>query len=363
VSPESAIRFEEAGADPDRWHVALRAVSTLFGGLACGVRVERPDGTVSQIWHGLPDDLERDYLAHYHALDPWMPKARALPVGRCVPSQDLVPDHVLDASEFFQDFLRPRGLRELVGGIVERSPDQGLTTFAVMRANGERVFGRADAAQLESFLPRIGQALWIDRQLSALDTPGSDLRVASFVLDTRGVIRGQSRAAAALLEAGSSLVAPGGRLQAVCPISDAALWAQIHAATSGPGTGRCSPRYVAVRRTRGPALLATVALLGEHVSTLRVAGPRPGVLVVVHDPLQPVDLRLVESKLCQLYGLTPAEARVGALVGSGHSPNAAAAQLGITPGTARYQLKQAYSRAGLSGQRELVRLVSMLSQV
>lgn len=360
---QSDIRFEEAGADPDRWHGALRAVSALFGGLACGVRVERPDGAVSQIWHGLPDDLERDYLAHYHALDPWMPSARALPVGRCVPSQALVPDHVLDASEFFQDFLRPRGLRELVGGIVERSPDQRLTTFAVMRADGERAFGRAEAAQLESFLPRIGQALWIDRQLSALESPGSDVRVATFVLDTRGVIRSQSAAAAALLAEGSALVAPGGRLQAICPISDASLSAQMRDATSGTGTSGCSPRYVAVRRTKGPALLATVSVLGEQVSTLRVAGPRPGVLVVVRDPLQPVDLGLVESKLCQLYGLTPAEARVGALVGSGHSPNAAAARLGITPGTARYQLKQAYSRAGLSGQRELVRLVSMLSQV
>jgi hypothetical protein len=108
------------------------------------------------------DALAPSYLDHYHRLDPWMPSARSGPVGRCAPSEDFVPGHELDASEFYQDFLKPHGLREIVGGIADRSPDGAITTFALMRADGARSFDRSDAARLEPFLPRIRRALWID---------------------------------------------------------------------------------------------------------------------------------------------------------------------------------------------------------
>lgn len=351
--------FDEAGADPSRWGEALRTVSESFGGLASGVRIEAPDGSVTQLWHGLPEDFERDYLAHYHKLDPWMPTARSLPVGRCVPSQALVPDRVLEASEFFQDFLRPRGLREIVGGIVEQSDEEGIITFAVMRADGASPFDAVDAARLEQLIPRIRHARWIDRRLSELERPRTSSRVATFVLDVRGCIRSLNAAAEQLLAAGDAVFSRDGRLCAVCPLSDAALSAQLRDAFASDR----DVAYVALRRLRGPALIACASPLGERVPSSRVPGPRPGVLVLVHDPFQPVDVDLVVARLRQLYGLTPAEARVATLVGAGHSPREAAVRLGLTPGTVRFQLKQAYARADLTGQRELVRLVSLLSRL
>ncbi len=355
--------FDDAGPDPDRWRDSLGAIAAEFGGLAGGVRVEAPDGAVTQTWCGLSEAFERAYLDHYHRLDPWMPTARSRPVGRCAPSEDFVPGHVLDSSEFYQDFLKPHGLREIVGGIADRSPDGGITTFALMRADGAPSFDRSDAARLEPFLPRIRRALWIDQRLSELETAGAESNVAVLVLDSDGLIRSRNQAAEALLRSGDAITSAQNRLRATCPVSDATLSLLLRDARPGFNSGNSTKLQAALRRSKGPALIASVSTLSERVSSARVDGPRPGVLVVIHDPLCSIDLGLVESKLRSLYGLTAAEARVAALVGSGHSASQAALPLRITPGTARFQLKQIYAATGLSSQRELVRLVALLSRL
>jgi DNA-binding CsgD family transcriptional regulator len=63
----------------------------------------------------------------------------------------------------------------------------------------------------------------------------------------------------------------------------------------------------------------------------------------------------------RLLGLTPAEARVAALVGCGRSPREAAAEMGTSEGTVRNQLKQVFSKTETSRQTELIQLVQGLS--
>jgi DNA-binding CsgD family transcriptional regulator len=59
-----------------------------------------------------------------------------------------------------------------------------------------------------------------------------------------------------------------------------------------------------------------------------------------------------------LFDLTPAEARIAGLIGSGIRPRAAAAQLGLTEDTLRTTLKRVLAKTGLRGQVELVSLLS-----
>jgi DNA-binding CsgD family transcriptional regulator len=62
----------------------------------------------------------------------------------------------------------------------------------------------------------------------------------------------------------------------------------------------------------------------------------------------------------QLLGLTPAEARIAALVGSGLSPREAAELAGNSEGTVRTTLKQVYEKLDIGRQSELARLVARL---
>jgi len=70
--------------------------------------------------------------------------------------------------------------------------------------------------------------------------------------------------------------------------------------------------------------------------------------------------RLPEEVL-QLLGLTPAEARLAACVGSALAPSQAAARLGISVTTARSTLATVYAKLDISRQAELVRMVTLLT--
>jgi DNA-binding CsgD family transcriptional regulator len=59
-----------------------------------------------------------------------------------------------------------------------------------------------------------------------------------------------------------------------------------------------------------------------------------------------------------LFDLTPAEARLAALIAAGDAPVPAAAKLGITPSTARSVLKRVFQKTGVSRQAELVGLLA-----
>ena len=62
----------------------------------------------------------------------------------------------------------------------------------------------------------------------------------------------------------------------------------------------------------------------------------------------------------QILGLTPGEARVAALVGSGRPVKDAARELGITESTARSALKVAYEKLRIRKQSELAKVVARL---
>jgi DNA-binding CsgD family transcriptional regulator len=63
-------------------------------------------------------------------------------------------------------------------------------------------------------------------------------------------------------------------------------------------------------------------------------------------------------KVLQLLGLTPAESKIAALVGSGLSPREAAGLAGNTESTVRDTLKQVYEKLDIGRQSELAKLVA-----
>ena len=64
--------------------------------------------------------------------------------------------------------------------------------------------------------------------------------------------------------------------------------------------------------------------------------------------------------LRDLLGVTLAEARLAALVGSGATPRQAASQLGIAEETARSALKRVFAKTGVTRQSQLAGLLGRL---
>ena len=128
------------------------------------------------------------------------------------------------------------------------------------------------------------------------------------------------------------------------------------------------------------APLASTHARGEAVSSIPVPateGHPPVIVHVVpvsgaaHDIFSMASAVLIlatitprqppENLVYGLFDLTPAEARIAARISSGQSPREAAAQLGITEGTARTTLKRVFAKVGVSRQSELAALLSRLT--
>jgi DNA-binding CsgD family transcriptional regulator len=135
------------------------------------------------------------------------------------------------------------------------------------------------------------------------------------------------------------------------------------------------------------------AELGRFVDAIRVAAdtdPLPGDPIVVRRPLKPpVLIRILPIEaaarspflgarallmlldlgqrsapppglLAQVFGLTAAEAKLASLLGAGESVERAAERLGISPLTARTQLKAVFSKTDTHRQAELAALLLRL---
>ena len=102
----------------------------------------------------------------------------------------------------------------------------------------------------------------------------------------------------------------------------------------------------------GPQVLATVFPVALRLSEA------PALMVLLNDPRAPGPAD--PEPLLRLMGLTPSEAALAALIGSGSTPAEAAAARGITQSTARSTLKIIFSKLGLHRQADLAQIVTRL---
>ncbi len=121
-----------------------------------------------------------------------------------------------------------------------------------------------------------------------------------------------------------------------------------------------TPMAVSRRDGRPPLLLTGVPLGSEDAGGQTRREPA-ATLVLVIDPDDPAETGAASS--LELLGLTPAEARVATLVGSGLAPREVAAMLGNTEGTVRVQLQRAYGKLNISRQSELAAMVARVARL
>jgi len=131
----------------------------------------------------------------------------------------------------------------------------------------------------------------------------------------------------------------------------AALWSRV-AGPLGP---------IAMARPGRPPLLLTGVPLSPDDAGGHPRRHPAATLVIVVDPDEQ-EKSMVPASL-ELLGLTPAEARVATLVGSGLAPREAAAVLGNSEGTIRVQLHRVYAKLNLSRQSELAAMVARVARL
>jgi DNA-binding CsgD family transcriptional regulator/PAS domain-containing protein len=124
--------------------------------------------------------------------------------------------------------------------------------------------------------------------------------------------------------------------------------ARVADTCSAPGGAMKAPRPSG---KRSYAILIAPASPRFQVLSL----PRPEICVMITDPEG--GQLLPANQLQSAFGLTPAEARLAALLANGEELRTAAAKLSITYGTARVRLANLFEKTDTRRQGELVRLL------
>ena len=176
---------------------------------------------------------------------------------------------------------------------------------------------------------------------------------AVLLADSTGAVTGLNQRAAAIVAQGDGLFVCRGVLRCPCPGDTAVLHRLIGDAAQCDGRGGGAVRYgLRLRRSgrRPLSVLVTPFRCRDVVANAAVV-----IAVFVHDPecRQAIDVQVLRD----WYGLTPAEARVAALLTGGLSVKEIVERLGVGANTVRTHLKSIFSKTDTRRQAELIQLL------
>ena len=263
-------------------------------------------------------------------------------------------------SAFCHECALPNDFYHMLGVSGLSSDRQSLFILSVNRPKRYGHFSDADAKLLLALLPHLSRAQQIGQQLRSMqmvqELQGAALdqcTVPVLGLNVRGQVLYANAAAEALLHAGTVLRLHYGTLQASQPGEHQTLIQALHRASLlGQDVQGRPEEHLTFSRDGLPPLSGLLLPVTKR-------WPERGFTLLLKDPAA---RRTPPPVLLQhLYGLTPAEARVAALLTDGLTLDEIGAHLGTATATVRNQLKQVFAKTGARRQGDLIRLIMNLS--
>jgi DNA-binding CsgD family transcriptional regulator/PAS domain-containing protein len=356
-----------AALEPALWAPVMERYTDAIGGekgwLSLLNLVDGSGGDGGMLARIDPAEMDR-YVAHYadrnplhHVDDPGRFLAGWAP--RILTDEDWMPKSELVRTEYYNDFLKPQDIHACVMVRLARRGAE-TATINITRSARRGAFERADLALAQTLHPHLIRAFELGQKLAQSRALTSGFAAVFdesahglFLLDGDGRVRQLNRAAEELVAERKGLQVSGGRLVALETGAARALQGLV---------GRAASR-VADARTGGSMVLAVAASmvpLSVTVAPVRtpsvaLLGGGPVVIVCVTDT--EAGVRLPEQKLRDIFGLTPAEARLALALFEGASLTEAAEGLKISRFTAQNHLARVFEKTGVNRQAVLVKLM------
>ena len=348
----------EAALDSRRWPKFIESLSEVFhcvGGAL--LQRDRHSAEMGFIEFGGLDAGTRDaYQQYYCARSVWMPVALAGSSEFAI-GHELAPDkHSFERSEFYNDWLRPQGVYDAIGGVIERSSGS-LTVVTVLRAERAGLVTEAEKQIFARLMPHVRRAIDIHRRLYGLQLQRDGalqaldgLQIGIVLTDRAGRPMFANRVAEEILSRGDGLALVRGQLRAAGPQDTRKLAALIlGAAKTSRGLGHESGGVLSLPTSTGTAVTVLVS------PCTRLGLLEPAALVFLGRPLP--NLRFEEQSVARRYGLTRAEAKLLRKLADGMRLADYADSADITLNTAKTHLKQIFAKTGSRRQADLIRLI------
>lgn len=284
-----------------------------------------------------------------------------LPVSRARARSSVYSDRRYFGSALYQEVFRPQKLAHRAVACLARSDTQ-VMPLGILRPDFQGEFDADQLTLLDIVLPHLRQALNLHLRLGELEAANrwhadilDKLPFGVVMLSTRGGVMLVNASAHSTIAQNDGL---GCGVDGLCAArSDDNQRLQFlvrNAVATGAGSGtHPGGAMLLPRPSRRRALRL---LVSPYLSTQTWSGlQQPAATVFITDP----ELKSGHSAalLTRLYGLTPAEARLAAVLAQGASLTEAADQLRVTRHTAKTHLKSIFVKTGARRQAELVRLL------
>lgn len=314
-----------------------------------------------QISHaaGIEPSFRELYRAHYAGQNVWLHAKHLFEPAQVFTGAELVANWELVRTEFYRHWLRPqRAFHCLIGGVSRYGEE--VRCLIALRPLERSAFDARDKHRLVSLLPHLQCACELAAEFAAsrrerdlLKATMRTLPEAVFVVDGKRRPVLLNRAAERLLAQNAGLVLMHGVLAAISDEGTGELRRLIAAAIGcqDKHAGELDNEIAIGGPSDHPHLILRIAPI--RCSDTDCAGPQKPLVAVLAHQVEPAQSA---RRLCEFYQMTPAEARLTALIVSGHSLLAAAAELHISKNTARTHMKRIYMKTETHRQVDLVRL-------
>ena len=264
-------------------------------------------------------------------------------------------------SEFYSDWCRPLGVTQGIGATIMKSASQ-TSNIAIFSDAHRADFGEDDIRFLGALLPHLQRALKVHLHRStlrertrSLEAMVHQMAVAVFLVSEAGRVVFMNRPAERLVSARDGLWVEQGVFKTLRSSETTRLAKLVHHTCRrhrGAGEGGGTLKIPRAGRQAPLEALVTPVTGRNRDETAESAVAA----VYVSDPA--VLNASMDVQLAAYYGLTPAQARVAALICRGHTARDAAQLLSVGYNTIKAHLKQIFAKTGVRSQAQLVRLIS-----
>jgi DNA-binding CsgD family transcriptional regulator/PAS domain-containing protein len=368
----------EAAANGGSWENVGARLRRLTGAQRAQLRIADRDGA----WHNVMmprDESDAIYLAYYHPLNPYQiqarrdfAEARTLHIGTVRLGPELVPDQTFLRSEYYCDFARHHERRHLLAGLVGVTEVMPLGLF---RANDAKPFGIEERRILQMVLPHLQRAVELRARLGQEFRAGWATRAAldAFpisvaIVDAGLRIHFANQAARKDLAAAdfglralrSGPHAGSGVYLAAAAKDDAAALRRLVASAVSGGSGGST--RVLNRDMSSCAVLVSPApqgLSSDQAMPNGSGGAEKLAMVAIRDlgraASPPAEM------LCDVFGLSRAEADVATALSGGASAEDVALQRNVSLATVRSQIRSILGKSGTENLRDFERSMASLA--
>lgn len=359
--------IHDAGLDARQMPIVLRRIADRIDAQRINLWVGAPGCIRSpEEWEGVEASFVRSYEAYYGRMDPIVPLAGTWAPDTILTDRVMVAQSVLDRSEFYQDWVRPQGIRGFaVANFLHDGDVVGLLGAPRLTRTP---YPQRSLDFVATLLPHIRHAVRTHRHLERIRLSESDhcdalnaFVNAILIVDRQARVAFANREAEALLAAGDVLQAGPRGVVTHAVSSTHHLHALISKATCDDACARAGGAMLLDRPPPARALQVLVSPLGPRARQPGVDTHRPAAMLLVIDSEH--SHQGPETQLVALFGLTPAEARVACEVARGCDPKYVADALCVMPSTVRTHLHHVFAKTGTRRQADLMRLIARITVV